>query len=120
MPRGWGAATGGSSGIQKGPNNYFKPGTWNARCATCNRMCKADEMLKLSVYDGNVWVCRRRSCYEVPNPQQFVRGIPDHPNVPWVQNPPDLFIGSDPNSGMQTKTGLFLLGGRLLGGQLLG
>ena len=91
MPRGWGAARGGTTGIRLGPNNYFKSGTWNAYCWTCGIPGKADEMQKLSVYDGSGWVCRR--CFELPNPQNFVRGIPDRQNVPWVQNYADKLIG---------------------------
>ncbi len=119
MPRGWGAATGGTRGIHLGKNNYYREGTWNAQCWTCGIPGKASDMRKLSVYDGNGWVCRK--CYEIPNPQNFVRGIPDRPWVPWTQPlPPPLFIANGTTTSSQVKAKVFLLGGRLLGGQLLG
>ena len=119
--KGWGSATGGETGIKLGPEDYFKPGVWNARDWNTGRKCKSDEMLKLSVYDGNGWVRNSKGSYETTNPQQFVRGIPDHPNVPWTQPTPPLnFASTGTTPVSQTKTGPFLLGGRLLGGQLLG
>ena len=117
--RGYGSATGGVSGLRLGPADYFKAGDWNARCWTCYRKCKASEMSKLSIYDGNGWVCR--TCFEITNPQQFIRGIPDRPNVPWTQpTPPPVFASSGTMPSSQVKARSFLFGGRLLGGQLLG
>jgi hypothetical protein len=118
MARGWGAATGGTTGIRLGPNNYFKPGTWSAQCWTCGRWCKADEMQKLSVYDGNGWVCRL--CFELPNPQEFVRGIPDRQNVPWTQpTPPPNFITGSADSE-QVKGNGDMFGQPMFGQSMLG
>ncbi len=120
--RGWGSATGGSSGLRLGPEDYFKPGAWNARDWNTGRKCKSDEMVKLSIYDGNGWVRNSRSSsFDITNPQQFVRGIPDRPNVPWTQpTPPPIFASGGATPSSQVKARTFMFGGRLFGGQLLG
>jgi hypothetical protein len=119
MARGWGAATGGNRANPRGPADYFKPGDWNARCGTCNRKCKASQMIKLAVFDLGPWfVCPE--CYEMPNPQNFVRGIPDRQNVPWVQNPPDVMIGTSTSTGQVPGNGGNMVGGPMVGGPMAG
>ena len=71
-----------------GRADFYLEGAWNARCQECWKKIKSTEALKR--WDG-FWVCWR--CYEIRNPQDFVRGIPDNQGVPWsTGNPPPIFI----------------------------
>jgi hypothetical protein len=71
-----------------GSRDYYLEGAWNARCQECWKKIKSSEALKR--WDG-FWVCWR--CYEIRNPQDFARGIPDNQGVPWsTGNPPPIFI----------------------------
>ncbi len=75
-----------------GRADYFKPGSWNLRCSECDKKIKADEARKR--WDG-FWVCWR--CWEIRNPQDFVRGIPDNMSVPYsTSDPPPVFFQSGP------------------------
>ena len=121
--RGYGSATHGERGVRHGPADYYAQGDWNARCWTCFKKIKASEALKLSVYDGNCYVCR--SCFELPNPQQFVRGIPDRQNVPWTQpTPPPIFVGAGatstfpPNQVPESDNNM--IGGPMIGANMMG
>ena len=71
----------GSAG--NGPFDYYKDGDWNAICSMCGHKFKASMLRKH--WQGQ-WRCRK--CWEIRQPQDFVRGIPDNPNPPWTQ--PDL------------------------------
>lgn len=115
--RGWGAATGGTSTLVKGPADYFKMGAWNARCDQCFLKCKSDEMF---LRWDNAMVCHR--CIEIRNPQDYLRGIPDNPSVPWARpNPNPVFVSGNGETGMTTKTkGPFMFGGIMFGGHMLG
>jgi hypothetical protein len=78
-----------------GQADYFLEGAWNVRCQECNRKLKSSEALRR--WDG-FWV--GIECYELRNPQDFARGIPDNQGVPWsTGNPPPIFIdGTPPNT----------------------
>lgn len=65
-----------------GRDGYYREGDWNAVCFECGRKFKASE-LKRS-WKG-YYVCPTH--WEPRQPQDFVRGIPDNPSVPWVQSP---------------------------------
>lgn len=97
-----------------GQADYYAEGDWNFRCQECWRKGKSSEGLKR--WDG-FWVCWR--CYEIRNPQDFARGVPDNQNVPWqTGNPPPLFIdGSSPSNNTYGRR---LIGGYQLGGQPFG
>ena len=73
-----------------GARDYYKKGDWNAICYVCGFKRKASEM-KLR-WDG-VYVCHED--WEIRQPQDFVRGIPDEQPLPWTQpeNLPDAFSG---------------------------
>ncbi len=66
-----------------GSADYFLDGAWNFRCQECGMKLKSTE-------------ARRRwdnfivgpECYEIRNPQDFVRGIPDNQSVPWSTGDP--------------------------------
>jgi len=84
-----------------GARDFYKKGSWNAICYVCGFKRKAEEM-KLR-WDG-VYVCHQD--WEIRQPQDFVRGIPDEQPLPWTQpEPPDTFNG--PN---YTPTGNIVAG----------
>lgn len=71
-----------------GPNSdgsadYLKPGSWNAQCYQCGRKKKADEMLR---YWQGYYVCPQH--WEMRQPQDFVRSVPDVQTPPWTQDMP--------------------------------
>lgn len=69
--------------------SYYKKGDWNAICAVCGFQRKSSEM-KLR-WDG-VYVCRQD--WEIRQPQDFVRGMPEEEPLPWTQpEAPDSFNG---------------------------
>lgn len=70
-----------------GDRDYLRLGDWNARCMRCNKKYKGTE---LQITWDQLWVCRR--CWEPRQPQDFVRGIVEHPTPPFVYNPADTFI----------------------------
>lgn len=67
---------------------WFKFGSWNADCDVCGQTYKAED-LKLR-WDG------LRCCpndWELRNPQDFVRGVPDIQAPPWTRpEPADSFV----------------------------
>ncbi len=69
----------------KGRADYLQLGDWNAACAQCGRKRKASTMLKLppGVDGAGLFVCPEHWDYR--QPQDYVRGIPDKQNPPWVQ-----------------------------------
>jgi hypothetical protein len=76
-----------------GSHDYFKPGVWNFWCQQCGRKLKADEGKKR--WDG-LWV--GPECFEIRNPQDFVRGIPDNQGIPWsTGDPPWVYVGNTGN-----------------------
>lgn len=74
----------------------WRPGDWWAVCAICGNRYYASELVRH--WHGNYW-CRR--CWEPRHPQDFVRGIPDRPGVPWTQ----------PRTGLPPSTTLDIIWG---------
>jgi len=73
-----------------GRRDYFKLGTNNAICYVCGFKRKASEM-RLR-WDG-VWCCKED--WEIRQPQDFVRGLPEETAPDWTQpDPPAFFITS--------------------------
>jgi len=69
-------------------DNEWAPGDWNAQCFRCGTKRKASTMQKQ--WQG-FYVCPEH--WEPRQPQDFVRGVPDNPSVPWVQPDDWEFIG---------------------------
>ena len=114
--RGWGIASGGTTGIQKGPADYFKLGDWNARCDECYLKCKANDMF---LRWDNARVCSR--CIEIRNPQDYVRGIPDNPSVPWARpTPPPRFVSGNGSTTTPASSAGIMTGGVMTGGCMTG
>jgi hypothetical protein len=73
-----------------GKRDYYKKGDWNSICYVCGFKRKASEM-KLR-WDG-VYVCAQD--WEIRQPQDFVRGVPEEEPLPWTQpEPPDGFVSA--------------------------
>lgn len=71
-----------------GRADYYADGDWNALCYECGKKFKASSLLR---HWQGYWVCSR--CFEVRQPQDFVRGVPDVQTPPWTQpQPADVFI----------------------------
>lgn len=70
------------------PNaDYLKfDGDWNANCDRCGFKFKAS---KLKEEWTGFMVCKE--CWEPRHPQDFLRGVPDDPSVPWTR--PDFTYG---------------------------
>jgi hypothetical protein len=87
-----------------GNRGYFKLGDYNAICRVCGFKRKASE-LRLR-WDG-VYVCNQD--WEIRQPQDFVRGLPEEIAPPWTQpEPPPQFI---PFPKLGTGAGPAILGG---------
>jgi len=70
-----------------GRADWWKSGDWDAVCDVCGFKYKASE-LKLR-WDG-LYVCQPD--WEIRQPQDFVRGIPDQQTPPWTRPlPPPIF-----------------------------
>lgn len=67
--------------------DYFINGDWNAYCARCGGKFKASQLRKQ--WQG-YYVCP--DDWEPRQPQDFVRSIRERPEVPWAQDPADIFI----------------------------
>jgi len=73
-----------------GRRDVYKRGDFNAICYVCGFKRKASEM-KLR-WDG-VYCCKQD--WEIRQPQDFVRGVPDEQGIPWSQSePPDAYNGA--------------------------
>lgn len=87
---------------------YYVPGDWNAQCDECGRGFKFSQ---LNIRWDGQWCCS--ACWEIRQPQDFVRGIKDDQSIPVAR--PRLFqfvsTGTDPFEP---------LGEGLLGEELLG
>jgi hypothetical protein len=68
-----------------GHADFYRKGQWNAICDECGQKFKASEMKKR--WDG-LMVCR--ADWNIRQPQDFVRGIPDPQAVPWSRPPQQL------------------------------
>ena len=74
-----------------GRADYFKDGDWNTACESCGFKWKASKV-KLT------WDNRRCCplCWEVRQPQDFVKGVQDNQTPPWTApEPPDVFVDVD-------------------------
>ena len=79
-----------------GQADYFLEGSYNFYCQECGKKHKAIDGLRR--WDG-FWV--GPECFEIRNPQDFVRGIPDNQSVPWsTGNVPPKFIDTTPPSAV--------------------
>lgn len=73
----------------KGRADHLELGTWNVRCNFCGFKFKASELQR---HWTGVYVCR--TCFEIRQPQDFVRAVPDIQTPPWVQPTPEaIFAG---------------------------
>jgi len=71
--------------------NYLKRGSWNVICDRCGGKFKAD---KVQLEWDNLYVCKM--CYEIRQPQDFIRGYVDRQIPPFVRSmPTDYFVDDD-------------------------
>ncbi len=71
-----------------GRADYLELGDWNAVCFECGRKRKASQLKK---HWQGYFVCPEH--WEIRQPQDFVRAVPDVQTPPWTQPmPADLFI----------------------------
>lgn len=81
-------------------------GDWNARCFRCQGKFKASQLRK--TWEG-FYCCDH--CWEIRQPQDFVRGIPDFPAPPWVQSTPtDTFVEQCTPNGLTAIPGYAMPG----------
>lgn len=59
-------------------HTYYVMGQWNATCDQCGRVFKSGD---IRLRWDNARVCD--ACFEIRQPQDFVRAIKDDPSVPW-------------------------------------
>jgi hypothetical protein len=73
-----------------GHADYYKSGTWNGICDRCGSKFKFSD-LKLE-WDG-LYVCTANGCFEIRQPQDYVKGVRDNMAVP-VSRPdqPAVFL----------------------------
>jgi len=72
-----------------GPEDWFFDSSWNIRCQECYKKIKAQDAKRR--WD-HLLVCPE--CWEIRNPQDFVKGIPDNPSVPFsTGNLQPIYIG---------------------------
>ena len=94
----------------RGPADYYAEGQWNVRCQECSVKCKSNEVRKR--WDG-LLVCWR--CFEVRNPQDYVRGVRDDQSIPFsTSDPPFVF------DGIISPPGFRVLNSYIFGGLTLG
>jgi hypothetical protein len=73
-----------------GQSDYYAAGKWNADCDRCGFKYKNTE-LRLT-WDG-LYCCKK--CFEIRQPQDYVRGVVDDQSVPWSRpDPPNEFTPS--------------------------
>lgn len=96
-----------------GSADYFLDGAWNFRCQECGKKLKSTE-IRLR-WDG---FRVGPECWEIRNPQDFIRAIPDDQSVPWSSNPAPIFIGPQPATGITGAS--LLLDSYLLDSTMLG
>jgi hypothetical protein len=90
----------------RGPEDYLKLGDWNAVCYQCGRKKKAGELWK---YWEGYYVCPEH--WEVRQPQDFVRGVPDTQTPPWTQPmPADEWAAGSPDLPMYQPTQYPIIG----------
>lgn len=70
-----------------GQADYFKPGDFNAACSICGRKRKGSTLVRN--WQG-LWRCVKHN--EPRQPQDFARGIIEHPETPFIQKETDTFV----------------------------
>lgn len=71
-----------------GRADYLALGDWNAVCYQCGRKRKASQLRK---HWQGYYVCPEH--WEIRQPQDFVRSVPDVQTPPWVQPmPANVFL----------------------------
>ncbi len=68
--------------------SFWEAGGWNVQCFSCGFKYKASEVRRQ--WQG-YYVCSH--CWTPRQPQDFVRGIPDNPSVPFVQPLNWVYVG---------------------------
>lgn len=66
----------------------YNKGEWEALCDSCGRKFKSSKLKQR--WDG-LMVCAQD--WEIRQPQDFVRGVPDPQLVPWVRDEPTDVYG---------------------------
>jgi hypothetical protein len=76
-----------------GKADYYRSGDYNGICDRCGFKFKFSD-LKLE-WDG-LYVCTANRCFEIRQPQDYVRGVRDNMSVP-VSRPqaPDTFVNTN-------------------------
>lgn len=84
-----------------GRADYLDLGDWNAVCYECGRKRKASTLLR---YWQGYYVCEEH--WEMRQPQDFVRSIPDVQTPPWTQPMPgNVFNSTCTPQGMSAIPG---------------
>jgi rubredoxin len=79
---------------------YFSRGTWNFVCDTCGLIYKASKArLSTTQYGGPPTLRVCPTCWDVRNPQEFVRGVADPRAIPWSRPLPDFSV-TNPDGGV--------------------
>lgn len=75
-----------------GRADYLSLGEWNVACAECGRKRKNSDMRQLppGPPGAGMWVCFPEH-WNARQPQDFVRGVPDHMAPPYVQDESDTY-----------------------------
>jgi hypothetical protein len=84
--------------------NALKVGSWLADCDRCGFQFHHFDLKK--EWTG-LMVCY--DCHEVRHPQDFVRGVPDNPSVPWTRPtsiPPTIEYNDDTTKTLVSGTNL--------------
>jgi hypothetical protein len=69
---------------------FFESGSWNMVCDQCGRIFKQEDMRKR--WDQS-WV--DLACFEIRQPQDFVRAVRDNPAVPVSRPFTFIVLGDD-------------------------
>jgi hypothetical protein len=87
------------------------PGTWRAICDRCGVEFASDQLIE--DWQGHR-VCKKD--FETRHPQDFVRGVPDDPTVPWSRpEGPDTFAAYCTLASSSGYTGLAKAGCMIAG-----
>ena len=90
-------------------SDYLRLGDWNAVCFRCGAKRKASTLMKQ--WQG-YFVCPEH--WEARHPQDFVKGVPDNPSVPWTQDRNLVYVG--PNVALCTPQGRTAVPGWMMPG----
>lgn len=90
----------------KGRADNLELGSWNIACAECGRKRKSHEVRKLppGTPGAGLYVCYPEH-WEPRHPQEFVRGIPDRPAAPFVQQQNNNFVEFCTPNGLSAVPG---------------